>query len=94
MTKTKTIPAVEARVHLGKIMQLSFKKGLRFIVEKAGIPTVAIINAAEFKRLVQEKEERFKVLDLIRAKLPNIPEEQVEKDTAEAINAVRKLKNA
>jgi hypothetical protein len=33
---------VEARVHLGEIMKRSFKKGERFIVEKGGIPMVAV----------------------------------------------------
>lgn len=87
---TKTIPAVEARVHLGKIMRQSFKKGTHFIVEKSGIPMIAILNANEYLKFFQEREERFKILDRIRAKLPDIPEKEVEKDIQKAVNATRK----
>ena len=61
----KTIPAVEARVHFGQIMQKSFKHGDRFLVEKSGIPMVAIINADDYARLIQERDGRFKILDKI-----------------------------
>jgi len=86
----KTIPAVEARVHLGKIMKLAFKKGEHFIVEKSGIPMVAILNAAEYIHLIQEREERFKILDRIKANLPNVPLREVEKDVNKVIQKIRK----
>ena len=59
----KTIPAVEARIHLGDIIKRAFQKGERFIVEKSGLPMVAIMNIQEYLKLVQEREERFKILD-------------------------------
>ena len=90
MTNTKTIPAVEARIHLGEIMKRAFKNGERFIVEKSGLPMVAIVNAAEYLRLVEEREERFRVLDRIKARLPNRTPEEVERDVEEAVRAVRK----
>jgi len=68
----KTIPAVEARTHFGEIMKRAFKKGDRFIVEKSGIPMIAILNANEYVQLIQEHEERFKILDRIKAKLPDL----------------------
>lgn len=90
MVTAKVIPAVEARVHLGEIMKRSFKKGDRFIVEKAGIPMIAILSADEYTRFIQEREEQFKIFDKIRAKAPNLPVEEIEKDVHEAARAVRK----
>ena len=86
----KTIPAVEARVHFGEIMQKSFKNGDRFLVEKSGIPMVAIINAEDYAKLIQERENRFKILDKIKAKLPRFGSDEVEGDIAYAITQVRK----
>lgn len=86
----KTIPAVEARVHFGEIMRRAFKKGERFIVEKSGIPMVTILNANEYIQLIQEREERFKILDRIKAKIPDIPAQEVEKDVRKAVQAIRK----
>ena len=87
---TKTIPAVEARVHLGEIMKRSFKKGEHFIVEKSGIPMIAILNANEYIQLIEEREERFKILDSIKAKLPDISVKEAEEDVTKAIQAVRR----
>lgn len=89
MTTTKVIPAVEARVHLGKIMKRSFKKGDRFIVEKTGIPMIAILSADEYIRFIQEREEQFKIFDNIRSKAPDVPVKEVEKDVNRAIQAIR-----
>lgn len=90
MAAAKVIPAVEARVHLGEIMKRSFKKGDRFIVEKAGIPMIAILSADEYTRFIQEREEQFKIFDKIRTKAPGVSVKEVEKDVSKAIQAVRK----
>ena len=90
----KTIPAVEARVHFGEILQKSFKNKDRFVVEKSGIPMVVILNAEEYANIIQEREERFKIIDRIKAKLPQRSEEEIEADVAEAIKNVRKKKRA
>ncbi len=89
MITAKVIPAVEARVHLGEIMKRSFKKGDRFIVEKTGIPMIAILSADEYIRFIQEREEQFKIFDNIRSKVPDVPVKEVEKDVRKAIQAVR-----
>ena len=90
MAAAKVIPAVEARVHLGEIMKRSFKKGERFIVEKSGIPMIAIVSADEYTRIIQEREEQFKIFDEIKSKVPDVPPEKVEKDVQKALRAVRK----
>ena len=90
MAKVNTIPAVTARVHLGDIMKRAFRNREHFIVEKSGLPMVVILNANEYFELVQEREARFAVLDRIKADLPAVSPEEVERDVQEAIRAVRK----
>ena len=89
----KTVPAVEARVHFGEIIKKSFKKGDRFIVEKSGIPMVVILNAneyARYARMIEEREERFKIFDRVKSAIPGTSSREVEKDINETIEAVRK----
>lgn len=86
----KTIPAVQARIHLGAIMKRAFKNGDHYIVEKSGIPMVAILNANEYMQIVQEREERFKILKNIKAKIPFFPPEEVEEDVRRAVKDIRK----
>jgi prevent-host-death family protein len=86
----KIISAVEARVHFGEIMKSSFKKGERFLVEKTGIPMVAIVSADEYRRFIQEREEQLKVFDRIKSRLPDVTQKQVKVDVDKAIQAVRR----
>jgi hypothetical protein len=50
---------------------------------------VAIIPVEMYERLIAEREARFRVLDRIRGRLPEVPPEEVERDVAEAMAAVR-----
>ena len=86
----ETIPAVRARTHFGEIMKKSYKQGARFVVEKSGIPMVVILNAQDYIRMVEAGEERFKILDRIKSKLPNLPEDVVREDVSRAVSNIRK----
>ena len=86
----ETIPAVKARTHFGEIMKKSYKKGSRFVVEKSGIPMVVILSAQDYARMVEAGEERFKILDRIKSKLPEFSENVVAEDVAKALTAIRK----
>lgn len=85
----KTIPALEARTHLGELMKKAYRGEERFIVEKSGIPMVAIIGVDEFTSLIRAREKRFEVYDRIQAKTKGFSEKEVEKDVEEAVKAVR-----
>ena len=91
------IPALEARNHLGEIIKRSVVKGDCFIVEKSGIPMVAIINVQnyeEYKHLMEERENNFAVVERIRSKMPDMTEEEIHKLVNESVAAVRRKKNA
>lgn len=93
----KTIPALEARVHLGEIMKRSITKGENFIIEKSGIPAVVIMNIKdyeEYKQLMEERDKDFEVINRIRSKMPDMTEKEITNLVSESINAVRKKKNA
>ena len=88
--KTKTVPALEARTQLGKIMKEVQAGRVRVLVEKSGVPVVGIISAEEFRRFVAERDARFEVVDRIRERVPPVPDAEVEKDVGEALRNVRK----
>jgi prevent-host-death family protein len=92
--KTKTIPALEARTHLGEIMKEVQGGRVRVLVEKSGIPMVAIISAEEFQRLVVEREARFEVVDRIRSRIPAVPDTEVQRDVQEALKRARRRRRA
>jgi len=92
--KTKTIPALEARTHLGEIMKEVQGGRVRVLVEKSGIPMVGIISAEEFQRLVAEREARFEVVDRIRSRIPTVPDTEVQRDVQEALKRARRRRRA
>ncbi|MEW5986079.1 MAG: type II toxin-antitoxin system Phd/YefM family antitoxin [Chloroflexota bacterium] len=63
------------------------------IIERSGKPMVAVIPMTLYEQLVAEREARFQVLDRIRSRLPDVPAEEVERDVAEAIAAIRSQAN-
>lgn len=92
--KIRTVPALEARTHLGEIMKEVQGGRVRVLVEKSGVPMVGIISAEEFQRIVAEREARFEVVDRIRRRIPPIPETEVERDVREALRHVRRRRRA
>ena len=88
--KTKTVPALEARTQLGRIMKDVQAGRVRVLVEKSGVPVVGIISAEEFRRVVAERDARFELVDRIREKLPAVPDAEIEKDVGEAVRSLRR----
>jgi prevent-host-death family protein len=85
----KMIGAREARNNFSQLLGQVHFGGQVVIVERFGRPMVAIIPADEYQQLIAEREARFQVLDEIRRHLPDLPVEEVERDVAEAVAAVR-----
>lgn len=92
--KTKTIPALEARTHLGEIMKEVQGGRVRVLVEKSGVPMVGIISAEEFQRVIAEREARFEVVDRIRSRIPAVPDAEVQRNVQEALKRARRRRRA
>ncbi len=86
---TIVIGAREARLRFADLLGRVGYGGEVAIVERSGKPMVAIIPMEVYEQLIAEREARFQVLDRIRSKLPEFPEEEVAKDVSQAIDALR-----
>ena len=83
------ISAREARNRFADIMGSVRYGGEEVIVERSGRPMAALIPVDTYERMVSERRTRFEVLDQIRARLPDLPAEELEHDIAQAIHKVR-----
>ena len=92
--KTKTIPALEVRTQLGRIMKDVRGGRVRVLVEKSGVPMVGIISAEEFQRVVTEREARFAVVDRIRRRAPSLPDAEIQQDVRAALKTRRTRRRA
>ncbi len=86
---TIVIGAREARRRFADLLGRVGYGGEIAIVERSGKPMVALIPVDVYERLIAEREKRFQVLDRIRSKLTDFPEEEVENDINQAIDALR-----
>src|SRR5262249_12745171 len=89
---TQTIKASQARQEFSQLLNKVFRRETRVIVEKSGIPVAAIISAEDlehFTRLEAERQARFKVIDEIHARNWDKDPDEVERDVAQEIAAMR-----
>lgn len=83
------IGAREARNRFSDLLGNVHYGGQVVIVERSGKPMVAVIPVEMYEQVVAEREARFQVLDRIRSRVPDVPAQEVARDVAEAIDAVR-----
>lgn len=82
--------AREARQKLSELVGRVHYGGDTVILESSGRPMAAVVPLEMYNRMMAEREERLRIIDEIRAKMPQVPEEEAEADIAEALAAVRK----
>ncbi len=86
---TIVIGAREARRRFADLLGRVGYGGEVAIVERSGKPMVALIPVEVYEQLIAEREARFQVLDRIRSRLSEMPEEEIEKDVSQVIDALR-----
>lgn len=62
-----TIPATVAHRQFGELIRRAYSGKEHFIVEKDGLPVVAILSMTEYEELIQERERRQRFKDAARA---------------------------
>ena len=59
------------------------------VLTSSGERVAALIPIGMYDRMMAEREDRFRIIDEIRAKMPVVTEEEAEADVVAAIAAVR-----
>jgi prevent-host-death family protein len=94
---TQTVKASEVRTQWSRLVNQVFSGKKRVLVEKSGIPVVAIVSARDLERLQRlevQRQEDFKALDASWKAFEDAPlddmDEQVAKAVADARAELRK----
>lgn len=88
----KEVSAMEARHKLGELLDQAYHRDDHFIVTRANKPMAALISIHAYHQFLKQREKDFEVLDRIWAKVPTLPEDEVEADIEAAIAEVRQEK--
>jgi prevent-host-death family protein len=90
--ETQTMKISDVKAGLSSLVNEVYRNERRVVVEKAGIPVAALISIDDLKRLKrldEDREERWRLLDLLREPFQGVPPEEVERETAKAVAEVR-----
>ncbi len=92
---TRSIPVSQARQKLGELVNEVYKRHLRVVVEKSGIPVVAMVSLADFERWVRLDREQGRP-DAKEAKVSidrgqTVPGFPTEAETARRHSAVARI---
>jgi len=86
----KTVSAVRARGNLGQILEEVYYRGDQYIIERSGRAMAAVVPVEQYEQWRAERDAFFKLIDEIRSRNKNVKPEQIERDIAAAVRAVRK----
>jgi len=106
----RIVSATEAKNRFGAMIKHAYSEQEHLIVERSGIPMVAIIPLTDYGRWLaaedlpaevaeavvtgmrhQLAQRRFlEFLDQVQARMPEVSEEEGERDIQEAIQAIRR----
>lgn len=89
----KTISAIKARQNLGQVMNEVALKDDEYIIERAGKPLVAIIPIEQYQRMKGEREDFFRMADVIRKEAVTSDSKVIDAEIEEAVLAYRKGKS-
>ncbi|MCB8918049.1 MAG: type II toxin-antitoxin system Phd/YefM family antitoxin [Ardenticatenaceae bacterium] len=89
-----TIGSREARNNFADLVGRVHYSGETVIVERSGKPMLAMIPIDVYEQMIAEREALFQVVDRLKERVPDLPEEEVIEDVSEAVAAVRASRNA
>ena len=70
---TQHLDAQEAHTRFDQLLDEIPASGQAVIVERSGLPLVAILPFAQYQQLISDREIRSEILDDIRRRMPYLP---------------------
>jgi len=86
----KKVNALKARQNLGHLLEDVYRKGSRYVIQRAGQPMAAVVPLWFLKEYEERRRRLFATIRRIHKRNKATRPEVVERDVAEAVRAVRK----
>ena len=91
-SRTRRISASEARQSFSRLLKEVYGGDAPVVVEKGGIPVAALVSLPTLERAQREEDqrrERMRVVETMRAAFRDLPAQKVAEQVAKAIAEVR-----
>ena len=94
---TSTMKISDVKQQLNRLLNQLYRQRTRIVVEKSGIPVVAIVSIDDLRRLERldkERAERFKIFEEIGAVFADVPADELEREVERAVAETRAKRRA
>ncbi len=91
-TETITMKISDVRSQLNSLADQVYREGDRILVEKSGIPVMALVSARDLEWLQfleAQRDKKFEVIDRIREAFKDVPEDEIEREAERAMMQVK-----
>lgn len=85
----KRVAAMKVRDKLGQLLDDVYYQGDEVVIERAGKAMAILIPVTRYQQYQRDREERFKILEQIKARTKRIPAKQLDATIDEAVRASR-----
>ena len=80
---------MKVRDKLGQLLDDVYYQGDEVVIERAGKAMAILIPVTRYQQYQRDREERFKILEQIKARTKRIPAKQLDASIDEAVRASR-----
>ncbi|MFI5341630.1 MAG: type II toxin-antitoxin system Phd/YefM family antitoxin [Candidatus Methylomirabilales bacterium] len=80
---------MKVRDNLGQLLDEVYYRGNEVVIERAGKAMAILVPVGRYEQYQRDRQERFKILDEIKAKARRIPAKRLDGTIAEAVRASR-----
>ena len=80
---------MKVRDKLGQLLDDVYYQGDEVVIERAGKAMAILIPVTRYQQYQRDREERFKILEQIKARTKRIPAKQLDATIHEAVRASR-----
>jgi len=90
--ENRTMSASDVRSHWSEVVESVHREGGRVIVERSGIPVVAVVSIEELRlldRVWAARREEFRVIEEMWEAFADIPQDELEREVEKAVAQAR-----
>jgi prevent-host-death family protein len=85
------VNALEARRHLGELIESVYHRGDEVVIERAGKPMAVVIPASRYEAMERNRERLWELIEEIHAHNAGADPDEIQREVDEAVREVRGL---
>lgn len=86
----RKVTALDARRHLGELLESVYHRGDEVIIERAGKPMAVVIPAERYEIMERSRERLFAMIDQVHERNKDLPAEVIQAEVDAAVAQVRR----